>query len=334
MNKNKKNYFITIVWLILIQQFVTTKVQADPEMVVIGFYINDIQAIDLRTHSYVVDLYVWFRWHSDAINPGESFEFMNTFDPEAHVGTMIYDKPVPQPDGSRYAILRHQGAFSSKFNVAKYPFDRQQLIVAVEDSELGSDDLIFTPDTIPVVLNDKITLPGYHVGDVRLEITAKPYPTNFGDLSEPEHTAYSRAKVVIQLERPVVSGIIKSFLPMLLIVISAALALLLDPVHVEARIGLTITALLALVALQFTATTTLPEVGYLLMIDQIYIASYLYILVVIGLVVRGTRIDEQGELQGGAGALKKLVISGRNNALVVSGIYVLVITGILIFNLR
>ena len=334
MNKNKKYSLIVIVWLILIQLLMSTKVHADPEKVVTGFYINDIQAIDLRTHSYVVDLYVWFRWHGEAINPAESFEFMNTFDPEAHVGTMIYDKPVSQPDGSQYAILRHQGAFSSKFNVSTYPFDRQQLVVSIEDSELASDDLIYIPDSIPVVLNEKITLPGYHVGDARLEITAKPYPTNFGDLSEPEHSAYSRAKVVIPLERPVVSGIIKSFLPMFLIVISAALALLLDPVHVEARIGLTITALLALVALQFTATTSLPEVGYLLMIDQIYIASYLYILVVIGLVVRGTRIDEQGELQGGAGALKKLAISGKNNAITVSGIYVLVIIGILIVNLR
>lgn len=329
------NFYLTIFKFscILFSVFLTNVAQADADKVVVGVYVNDVQAIDLRTHSYVVDLYLWFRWKNAETNPSETFEFMNTFDPEAHVEEMTYDEPQAQPDGSQYAILRHQGAFSAKFNVAKFPFDQHELIVAVEDAEYSILDQIYIPDDAPIVMNENIKLPGYIVGEPRLDLSENLYATNFGDLNEADQTVYSRAAVVIPLERPIMSGIIKSFLPIFLVVMSAALALLLDPAHVEARVGLTITALLALVALQFTATNSLPEVGYLLMIEQIYIASYLYILATIAIVVRGTRMDEQGAIQAGAGSLARLAERGVNTALILTAIYIFALIVILLINL-
>ena len=61
----------------------------------------------------------------------------------------------------------------------------------------------------------------------------------------------------------------------------ALLALLIHPDQVEGRLGLGITALLTLVAMQFTAASDLPEVGYLMLIDKVYLASNLFILAVL-----------------------------------------------------
>ena len=38
----------------------------EPDQVTVGVYINDIQQLDLQTHSYAMDFYVWLRWK----NPG------------------------------------------------------------------------------------------------------------------------------------------------------------------------------------------------------------------------------------------------------------------------
>jgi hypothetical protein len=73
-----------------------------------------------------------------------------------------------------------------------------------------------------------------------------------------------------------------------LILLSASLALLIRPDQIEARISLGITALLTLVALQFTASTDLPEVDYLMLIDKVYLASYAFILAVLIYVVRAS----------------------------------------------
>lgn len=303
------------------------------EKVVVGVYVNDVQAIDLRTHSYVVDFYLWFRWQDNDLNPAESFEFMNTFDPEAHVGEWLYEEPLAQPDGSQYMLLRHQGAFSAKFDVSRFPFDQHEIIVAIEDAEYSILDQVYIPDTTPIVVNRNIKLPGYLIGEPQLAINENLYATNFGDLNEGDYTVYSRAEVILPLQRPVLSGVIKSFLPIVLVVLSAALALILDPAHVEARVGLTITALLALVALQFTATNSLPEVGYLMMIEQIYIVSYFYILATIAIVVIGTRQDEQGAIQGEKGALQKLADSGVRSACILTILYASVLALIISLNL-
>ncbi|MDX2289760.1 MAG: hypothetical protein NW217_13170 [Hyphomicrobiaceae bacterium] len=270
---------------------------AAPTRITIGAYVNDIQAIDLRSHSYVIDLYVWFRWTKTDLDPGKTFEFMNMFNPNDHTRTRIYDEPVAQPDGSKYLLYRHQGAFSTKFPVGRYPFDSQVLQVAIEDADMGSDELRYVVDSLTI--NPAISLPGYVVGEPKLEVRDTPYATAFGDLAESDVSAYSRAMITIPIARPWLSGAVKTLLPVFLIIMCAAAALLLEPQHVEARIGLSITALLTLVALQFAASGILPEVGYLLMLDQIYIASYAFILIVIGIIVAST--DNQA-LAGDHGA--------------------------------
>lgn len=293
--------------------------------ITVGMYINDIQAINMRDHSYGVDFYLWFRWNDPEIDPVAGFELMNTFDPEAHVRTTLYDEPQAQPDGSLYQIIRHQGLFSSKFPVNKYPFDNQSLLVAIEDAEEGAETLQYVADKDGLVLNPEIKLPGYKIGKPQIIIRDKAYATAFGDLSEPDVSAYSRVEFMIPIQRPVLSGIFKAYIPVFLIILCAAFALLLDPAHVEARIGLSITALLTLVAMQFTMLSSLPDVAYLTLVDQLYLTSYLYILTVIAIIVRGTRTDEQGVIQGKQGNTIKMADSGPKTAMLVTGIYLIIV---------
>jgi len=78
---------------------------------------------------------------------------------------------------------------------------------------------------------------------------------------------------------------IKAFVPIGLIVVCAALVFFVRPRYVEGRIGLRITALLTLVALQLTSGASLPDVDYLMMIDKIYLLAYLFIILALARVV-------------------------------------------------
>ena len=71
---------------------------------------------------------------------------------------------------------------------------------------------------------------------------------------------------------------IKTFGPILLIVICATLVFFINPHFVEGRIGLAITALLTLVAIQFTAAASLPDADYFTMLDKLYMLSYGFII--------------------------------------------------------
>jgi Neurotransmitter-gated ion-channel transmembrane region len=252
-----------------------------PAKVIVGAYINDIQELDFKTNNYVIDLYVWFRWKGADTNPSKTTEFMNRFASDDNRRDELYDEPQAMPDGSRYDIIRYQGRFSTKFPLEKYPFDTQYLTITMEDTLAGADAQIYVPDAEGggVTINPSITLPGFTVGKPEVRVVSKPYPTNFGDLSEPEATDYSRLTLSIPVSRPVVAMTIKTFVPIVLIVVCAALVFFVRPRYVEARIGLGITALLTLVALQITSGAGLPDVDYLMMIDKIYLLAYLFIIV-------------------------------------------------------
>ena len=73
-----------------------------------------------------------------------------------------------------------------------------------------------------VTINPDITLPGFKIGKPELRIVERPYPTDFGDLSEPEATDYSRVILTIPVTRPIVAMSIKAFVPIGLTVVCAA----------------------------------------------------------------------------------------------------------------
>jgi hypothetical protein len=109
--------------------------------------INDIQQLDLQTKSYAVDLYVWFKWDDPKIDPSRSFEFLNPFQLWGHIRGYAGIKPETLPDGTQYSSLHVQGQFNSNLAIDDYPFDRQELIVMIEDKSKDESALVYEPDT-------------------------------------------------------------------------------------------------------------------------------------------------------------------------------------------
>ncbi|MGL4319937.1 MAG: hypothetical protein ACRCS3_03670 [Paracoccaceae bacterium] len=297
-----------------------------PDEVIVGVYINDIQQLDLQTHSYAMDFYVWLRWTNPEIDPSLTLEYMNPFQLWGHIATPLYDGPQDLPDGTKYMAFRYQGQFNSKLPLEKYPFDDQSLIVEFEDNAAGISTQIYVPDKNPVSMNPDMTLPGYIFGPPTLTIVEKPYPTNFGDTSVATAEPYSHVTFAVPVHRPALTYAIKIILPIFLIVVCAALVFFIHPTFVEGRIGMGITALLTLVALQLTTNSQLPEVDYLMMIDMLYFAAYIYVVISLAQVVRTSWSAHEGNTD-------KAVTQDRFAFVVATGAYVLFTAAILILSL-
>jgi len=281
-----------------------------PHEVIVGAYINDIQELDFKANNYIVDLYVWFRWNDPELDPAKTMEFMNRFASDDNLRETLYHEPKKMPDGSLYSIIRYQGRFSTKFPLEKYPFDTQYLRVVMEDTVSADDAQVYVADSNGGInLNAQITLPGFTVGKPTMRIAANTYPTNFGDLAEPDATGYSRLTLSVPVTRPMVAMSIKTFVPIFLIVICATLVFYVRPRYIEGRIGLGITALLTLVALQLASGSSLPDVDYLMMLDKIYILAYLFIIIALARVVATSwRADDPASERAISRADRRFVI--------------------------
>jgi len=254
-----------------------------PSEVFVGAYVNDVKDVDLASNNFSLDLYVWMRWADPDINPIVSVDPVNPKDAWL-LETPLYDEPIQLADGSYYSIIRYLGGFTTKLPVEDYPFDKQVLKVMLEESSMTASELVFVPDTASKTMaNPDLVLPGWNWEEPRLTVFDEPYPGNWGNTDQADGLAYSRVVLEIEVHRPAVTSAIKMFFPLALVLLTGVLTFYLRPSMVESKIGIAITALLTLVALQFTVMGALPSVGYLTMIELIYAVSYMFVLFTLGI---------------------------------------------------
>lgn len=253
--------------------------------------------IDLAADSFTIDFYLWFRWRNDTADPADSIEAMNSNGMEntttsqtgGVAGKPLYDAPLAMPDGSKYMVFRYQGVFSKKMNLEKYPFDQQNLEVIFEDQSQDTRQLEFVPDSTPVKISPAVTMPGYEIGTPTMIVTPHHYPTNFGDLTAPPDVDYSRIIITVPVSRDPLPYLVKIILPIMIVVLITSLIYILPARMEDARTGIGVTAMLTIVALQWTTDSNLPSVEYLMMLDLIYIVSLLYVLLAMGYTVLASR---------------------------------------------
>ena len=195
-------------------------------------------------------------------------------------------------------MVRNQGKFNTKLPLERYPFDTQHLKMELEDTGLDSRDFVYVPDDDPVAISKDLTLPGWQIGEPTLDIVDNKYASNFGDPTA-NNLTFSRAIFELPVTRPKGTYSVKLLLPMLLVALTAMLALLIHPRWVEGRLAIGITALLTLVALQLTSNSSLPEVDYLILLDKLYILSYVFVVGTIAMVVRNSLGRRGGRRRAG-----------------------------------
>lgn len=257
-----------------------------PSEVRVSVHINDIQQVNLRTHSFYADIYVGFRWRDPDLSPAKTLTWMNPFQLWAHISRPMTDGPRRLANGDLFEWVRNRGEFNVALPLHQYPFDRQLLVAEFADRDVPSSRMTYVLDDVTIA--DDIGLPGYDTGTPRLTI-AKTH-----GLGAVEHLAgdpdqdFTRVRIEIPIERPWLPYAVKLLVPLFVATACGALMFMVPPQFVEARIGLGITSVLILVALQLTLNSDLPDVDYLMALDKLYLASYLFDFVAIGAVAWAT----------------------------------------------
>jgi hypothetical protein len=271
-----------------------------PLQVATGIYVNDVARIDIMQHEFFADFYLWFR---AKLRPGEtwtpqSIELMNALRAEL---TKVEEKKLP--DGSSYWEYRAKGTFRGHFDLADYPLDLQTLPIAIEDATAFARKLVFVPDPTHTPdrlrwLDKLIHIPDFEVRDVGVNVSVHEYGTNFGDTTpglSADLSRFSRFKVTITIERIFLPHLVKFLIPLLVISGMAYVTFFMKAPEFSTTSRLCGTALLSSIALHITSSRNLPEVGYLLVSDKVFILFYLVIFLTLLEKVAANRLVAGGK---------------------------------------
>ena len=247
-----------------------------------GVFIKTMR-IHQTEEQFEVMFYWWLRVDSADITADYSeisaIEFINA-ESEVEIDLQQYDTA----NSAYYVVGTCKGLFPYKADYHKFPYDIQSLNIAVENKLLNSDDIVYVPDDLTTPINlfkdHRIEiLNGDQFKIAALTAVSDPYTykTNFGDPSVEPHETYSRIEFTLKINRDPVGIMQKLALPLLVVLILAYLVFYIPDFEIGTASALTVTALLAAIAFQWTLNDALPKVSYLTLVDRIFYMVYIYI---------------------------------------------------------
>lgn len=227
-----------------------------------GVWIIDIQKIDLEASTYRLDFYLWFSFNPQQINASEvsQFEFING------------EPNIKQIDGTdAYLEYRVTGDFLKTFDFSMYPFESHQLTIEIEHTNLDNNSLVYDIDQTSYI-EPTASVAGWNLGNLQSQVLQHSYSDQ----------TYSRPVFAVTLSRPIISGLIKSVLPIAIITAISLLAFVMSAEDYSQKMALGITTLLSATAFHLSLLSGIPPTGYLTLADRMMIAVYILFLFNIG----------------------------------------------------
>ena len=244
----------------------------DPTTVYIGVEVIDIRNIKVEDQSFDCEFYLNLSWNGK--RSAKNFEFIN-----ANEFNKSHFEETIDSSGYHEIFCTVKGNFRSKMDVFNYPFDKHNLEIKIGDYNFKRDKLVYSKNDSTTDLDEFVDL---------LDWKIEPGGVDFKDSTyEYADGSYSIAEFSIIVKRKPLSFVIKILLPAVIIMSIAFLVLFIKRRELGPRTALAVTALLSLIALYLTISSSLPEVSYMSKVDMLFSLSYLLIFVIIVFSVAG-----------------------------------------------
>ncbi len=264
---------------------------AEPQKVYTGVYLMNLYDLNLDEHSFYADFYIWFKWKGE-IDP-TGIEFVNMVEKWGKSEETFEDTIITLEGGWNYQGYRVEGRFFHPFELERFPLDKHHLEIHLEHPDYPADALVFVKDTTsaPVHYRPEMKLAGWDILGTALVSQMHNYGTDFGNPDYPA-TNFSDFIFRFTITRPVSYFVLKLLLPLTIVIFAALGALLFFPSYVDARISLPVGSLLTAVFLQQSYSDALPDVGYMVLMDKIYLLAYgLIAAVMFQLILTGNKLQ-------------------------------------------
>lgn len=248
-------------------------IMAAPTEVRTGMYLLNLYDLNMDEHSFYADFYVWFKWKGD-IDP-TNFELVNAVE-KWGLTTSAFDEDSVQTlqDGTHYRIMRIEGRFFHSYKLEHFPLDEHELDIQLENPDFPTDKLIYLPDTgSSADIRPSLHIDGWRIHSPKLVQKEHDYHSNFGNHEE-NARSFSNLTYTIALKRPLSYFFLKMMLPLFVVMLVSIGALLLHPSYIDTRSQLPIGGLLTAVFLQQSYNSALPDTGYMVLMDKIYLLAY------------------------------------------------------------
>lgn len=273
------------------------------QVVYTGIDFNDISDFDLKNSTFTTNFYLWFRFTGQIDD--SAIEFINVTDYK--LGTPIL---VSEDDGITTRTYRLKAKFKGNFDFHDYPLDRQILPIQFRHSKLTKEQLIYVVDTLGMQQaqktgkeiaqqfeNKKVSsINGWQINQVHFFQDTKKNDSTLGVpklFKTPQSIEYSRFNVAIQMERHLMSFILKNLLAAFFLVVVGYLSFFIPISGLATRLGIGTTLFLTTSVFHLKLASELVNIDYPVLMEYFYYMLYLLSIFIIVATIAAAYIYEE-----------------------------------------
>ena len=269
-----------------------------PTIVRIGLYLADLHEVSASDETFLADVILHAEWldprlaaHAAGVAARPLDDVWN---PRLQIvnqrgATALLPERVEIDAAGRVRYRqRWMGRFSARMDLRDFPLDRQEFGVHVVSLGYERDQVDLTVHAIASARAAALSLADWDVGAARMEVM--DYEAG------PSLPTLAGVRLQWQARRHVRYYAVQVILPLVLIVIMAWTALWVDPSVVPARVSVSMTGMLTMIAYRFSLGHSVPNLTYLTRFDYFMLASTLLVFLILIVVAAAASLAGAGRM--------------------------------------
>jgi Neurotransmitter-gated ion-channel ligand binding domain len=246
-----------------------------------GLYITNIVAIDETRESFEVGGYLTGRWLDPrlvdaAASATRIFRVEDLWTPAIEAANSISHRTsqhllTSDRNGVVTYVERFEGVFSSNFDLRKFPFDTQRLQFEFQPFLSAASEIRFASQPLPstgISPEQHTDLAAWKFKDLQYSAEKVAHVPSFMPGNE------ALFKLVVQ--RRAGFYVWKAFVPLLMMTLIPGVVFWIDVSQFDWLLKIPMTMLLSMVALEFTLARDLPRIGYMTLLDAVFLVGFAF----------------------------------------------------------
>jgi hypothetical protein len=264
-----------------------------PQTCRIGVNIEELYDLDLAADTFGAVLWLW------SLCPAPQPAPLETIALPTGSSLQLGDVRGSQVgDAGYYQYRRVQGTFRHDWDMTHYPFDRQRLVIPIDETDLGSSVVVFEPDVESSFLSDGIRTrhQEWDISDLSVAASVSEEASTYG-VPDTQPEGYARLEAAVVLERTQVLTFLKLTGGVFAAALIALLALFLDPRDrgfFGSRLGVLAGGLFGVLLSMRAADASIGDTSRLTLVGEIHLATLGLIMAIAALTLLEHRRNDRG----------------------------------------
>ncbi len=278
-----------MMWLFVGSDTALAEITPAPQTCSVGVYVASLRNLNLADKKFSTDFYLWSVCPFKELQPLKSLKILNIQDYKNFKSS--YEVTLERKDLAKLFYpkenvyltgMKVRATLSQSLNVSNFPFDRHTLTIAFEETIKNSSQFVYTTDFKNSGYQPDIDLDGWQITSFKIATQEFPYASTFGnpDIASPRNSS-TRMVVSMTIKRTKIFSFFKLVIGVYIAFAVAMLSFFYDSNETSlagSRLAISIGALFATLLNMRSQESVLGRTDDLTLVDQIHIATILYIL--------------------------------------------------------